>query len=422
MLHFFEARNFTPAWTATALDEIVRAIRAIDRDGLTPADYHLDLVETLRREPADAGPRDADLQILATDAVAALVDHVRFGKVRPVALDRRWNVDPRDGAPALEAVLSELAAAPSPGAAIEALKPSHFIYRGLTQALATERSRGAAGEWLPIPAGAALKPGMTDPRVALVRARLTTTGELAAASTSPVYDEELAAAVRLFQEHHRLTPDAAIGPATLEAMNVSTAARIAKIRVNLERARWVVGGLSDTFVLVNLPAFKTYLIRDRQNVWEARVQVGKAGRQTPTFRSDMRYLVFNPDWTVPPTILAQDVLAPMRGGQNAVAQKRLTILDRQGRPVAPEAIDWSTATPSTFPYTLRQAPGPDNALGRVKFIFPNEHAIFLHDTPSRQLFGADKRTFSSGCIRVQDPLELAARLLEQQNGWDRTAI
>jgi murein L,D-transpeptidase YcbB/YkuD len=205
-------------------------------------------------------------------------------------------------------------------------------------------------------------------------------------------------------------------------MNVTAAHRVSQVRVNLERSRWVLGGLSDTFVLVNLPAFKVYLIRGGKLAWESRTQIGRIGRQTPAFRADMRYLVFNPDWTVPPTILAQDVLAPMRKGQDAVKRKGLTILDRQGRAVSPASIDWSTATPSNFPYVLRQPPGPNNALGRVKFIFPNEHAIFLHDTPSQELFSADERTFSSGCIRVEHALDLAPILLDGQPGWDASRI
>jgi murein L,D-transpeptidase YcbB/YkuD len=169
-------------------------------------------------------------------------------------------------------------------------------------------------------------------------------------------------------------------------------------------------------VLINLPSFKVYVIRDRKNVWESRTVIGQTARQTPTFRADMKYVVLNPDWTVPPTILAQDVLAPMRRGVNAVARKGLTILDRQGHRVDPSRVNWSSATPRNFPYVLRQPPGPNNALGRVKFVFPNEHTVFLHDTPSQDLFSSDKRTFSSGCIRVEHALDLAALLLQPQ-GW-----
>jgi len=420
--HFFEARNFAPAWPDTGVDQIVRAIRDVEQDGLTPGDYHLAAIESLRAAPAGAPGRDVDLQILLTDAVAAVVDHVRYGKVRPVTLDRRWNVDPRAGAALLETLLADVAAAPSAAAALDKLKPAHFIYRGLKQALAQQRALAAGGGWPLIPPGAALKPGATNPRVASVRQRLAATADLASAAGADVYDDALVVAVKRFQERHRLTADGAIGKATLDALNVTAATRVAQIRVNLERARWVVGGVSDTFVLVNLPAFKVYLIRGGKNVWETRAQVGKAGRQTPAFRADMRYLVFNPDWTVPPTIAAQDVLGAMRKGQNAVAKKKLIILDRQGRVVSPDSIDWPAATPRTFPYTLRQPPGPANALGRVKFIFPNEHSIFLHDTPSLALFTADERTFSSGCIRVQNPLDLAGVLLEGQDDWTSARI
>jgi L,D-transpeptidase YcbB len=361
----------------------------------------------------------ADVQVLAADAAAAIADHVRYGRVRPAALDTRWNVDPRVGAPPLEVTLWQLAGAPAFDAGIDALKPDHFIYQGLKQALARVRKIAEQGGWPTIPAGPPLKLGGTDPRIPLLRKRLTSIGELPDTPTpdSPVYDAALESAVKSFQAHHRLTDDGTLGKTTIEALNIPAATRAWQLRVNLERARWVVGGLDDTFVLVNLPAYKVYYIRDRTNVWEARTQIGREARQTPTFRADMQYLVLNPDWTVPPTILAEDVLRAMRKGQNAIARKGLTILDEQGHAVSPSSINWATATPQNFRYTLRQPPGPNNALGRVKFIFPNAYSIFLHDTPSRENFEADQRTFSSGCIRVENPLDLAGVLLEGQGDW-----
>jgi L,D-transpeptidase YcbB len=420
--HFFEARAFAPAWTAPgASGQILDAIRAIDRDGLTPSDYHLAKLEAIAKGPST----DADAQILFTDAVAALVDHVKYGKVRPITLDRRWNVDPRAGAAPLESLVAEVAAAPSASAALEALKPNHFIYAGLKQALARYRTYAVRGGWPAIPAaGPSIKPGASDKRIPLVRQRLVATGDLdsVAPGAGESYDETLQKAVQKFQERHRLAADGVIGRTTVDAMNVTAAERADQVRVNLERARWVLGGMGDSFVLVNLPAFKVYVIRNHKNVWESRTVIGQNARQTPAFRADMRYIVFNPDWTVPPTILAKDVLDDMRQGKNAIARKRLTIYDRQGNTVDPSTIDWATATPHTFPYTLRQAPGDDNALGRVKFIFPNEHSIFLHDTPHRDLFSQDKRTFSSGCIRVENPLDLAATLLQGQDDWSPEKI
>ena len=414
--HFFDARDFRPAWALpAAANEILTAIRAIDRDGLTPADYHLAAIESAISGKPSAS--DVDVQLLLTDAVAALVDEVRYGKVKPQALDRRWNVDPRTGMPPLESLVAQVAAAPA-AATIESLKPAHFIYMGLKAALARFRDTAARGGWPIVAAGPTIKPDTASPRVPAIRAWLVAHGDLpASAPAGETYDAALQAAVKSFQERHRLGADGLVGKTTIDAMNVSAAARVNQVRVNLERVRWVIGGLSDSFVLVNLPAFKVYVIKDRKNIWETRTMIGKAARQTPAFRADLRYIVFNPDWTVPPTILAKDILDEMRKGRDPIARKNLTILDRQGRVVSPDTIDWANAQPGNFPYTLRQPPGADNALGRVKFIFPNEHAIFLHDTPHRELFASDLRTFSSGCIRVERPLELAATLLDGQGDW-----
>lgn len=416
---FFETRAFTPAWTIPAGPAgLLNAIRAVEADGLTPGEYHLAAL-TAALDAHTKSPSveaAAEIQVLMADAAAALMDHVRYGRVLPASLDKRWNVDPRLGAPPLDVTLDQIARSSSVEAGIEALKPNHFIYQGLKHALARSRAIVKTGGWPTVPAGASLKPGASDPRIVAIRKRLAITGELpeTAKLDDPSYDAELEAAVKNFQAHHRLTDDGVIGRGTIEAMNVPAEARVQQLRVNIERARWVVGGLRDSFVLVNLPAFKAYIIRDRRNVWETRTQIGREARKTPTFRADMKYLVLNPDWTVPPTILAQDVLAGMRKGENTIARKKLTILDDQGRRVDPSTIDWQAATPRTFRYTLRQPPGADNALGRVKFIFPNEYSIFLHDTPSQELFASDQRTFSSGCIRVANALDLARVLLEGQ--------
>ena len=332
---FFEGRAFKPAWTGPQdRGAVLAAIRRLDEDGLTPADYHLAAIETLvaATSTAASAEAEADLQVLLTDAVAALVDQVRYGKVLPVTLDPRWNVDPRVGTPALETTLAELAAAAAPAQAIDSLKPSHFIYAGLKKELGRLREVSKAGGWPIVPAGAALKPGARDPRVVPIRKRLAATGELPASAPldSDTYDADVAAAVKVFQERNRFTADGTIGKTTLDALNVSVASRIDQVRINLERARWVVGGLSNSFVLVNLPAFKVYVIRDGKNVWETRAQIGKQARATPAFRADVRYLVLNPDWTVPPGILV-DVLAGMRKGQNPIARKNLAILRSPGQ-------------------------------------------------------------------------------------------
>ena len=425
---FYEARKAQPAWKLPAGAESVReAIADIARDGLDPADYHLAQIDSLiaARKAGRSDEIDVDLEILLTDAVAAMIDHARYGRVRPASLDARWNVDSREGAPPLQDALARVAQASSPAEGLAAEKLDHFIYKGVKDELARLETAAQAGGWAPIPGKANLAPGGRDARVPLVRARLQATGELAkdaAAADSVTYDEALVTAVKLFQERHRLEADGVIDAETVAAMNVSAADRVNQVKVNLERSRWVLPGLTGDFLLVNLPAFKAYLIRGNQNVWETRTQIGKEARQTPSFRADMKHAIFNPTWTVPPTILKEDVLGGIARGENMLAKKNLKVYDQQGNQVDPSSVDWSSATSGgSFPYTLRQDAGADNALGRVKFMFPNPYDIYLHDTPSKDLFAAEKRTFSSGCIRIEDPLGLAQLLLGDK-GYDPAKI
>ncbi len=426
---FYEARKSEPAWKLPSGAESVReAIADIARDGLDPGDYHLASIDSLieQRKGARSEELDVDLEILLTDAVAAMVDHARYGRVRPASLDKRWNVDPREDAPPLQESLARVAQAGSPAEGVAAEKLDHFIYKGLKDALGRLEETVAAGGWVPIPGRAPIAPGARDARLPIVRARLVATGELAKdaaqAADSSAYDEALLAAVKLFQERHRLEADGRIDAETLAAMNVSATDRVNQLKVNLERSRWVLPGLSGDFLLVNLPAFKAYLIRGNKNVWETTTQIGKEARQTPSFRADMKHAIFNPTWTVPPTILREDVLGGIARGEDMLAKKKLNVYDREGNQVNPSSVDWSAASSGgSFPYTLRQDPGPGNALGRVKFMFPNPYDIYLHDTPSRELFAAEKRTFSSGCIRIADPLGLAQVLLGDK-GYDQAKI
>jgi L,D-transpeptidase YcbB len=423
---FYEGRQNRPAWSAGAEREIVQAIQGISADGLTPAHYHLEAIEKLERDAAASAKAAAELDLLLTDAVAAMADHLRYGKVRPVTLQPSWNVDPRQDAPPLEETIAKIAASGSPAKAIAAQRPQHFIYRGLMDALARAERRADQHAWRPVAEGKSIRPGELDRRIPLIRARLWASADLAGATParrdSTRYDPALVRAVKTFQERHRQDPHGVIDRDVIAALNVPPQSEADQLRVNLERARWVVNGLGDDFLLVNLPAFKAYLIRGGRNVWEARTQIGDEAKQTPTFRAQMRTIVFNPDWTVPPMILAEEVLPAMQRGENYLAEKKLVVLDQQNREVDPSTIDWRSATAESFPYTLRQPPDEENALGKVKFLFPNPYSIYLHDTPARTLFNAEKRTFSHGCIRMERPVELAQLLLENQDGWDAAKI
>ncbi len=418
VVRFYKARQGKPAWDDKDDNVILASIRSIVVDGLDPADYHLKAIESLveKRKAGPSAELEGDLDVLLTDAVAGMVDHMRYGRVRPASVNPAWNMDPRDGAPPLEEILGQIKASRDLREAIESARPNHFIYQGLAKELAKMREIAAKDGWPTVPAGNPIKPGAVDPRVPVVRARLSVTGEFAGEPVSAPnrYEDRLVAAVKAFQEQHRLKDSGVIDKVTVAALNVPATTRAAQIRVNMERARWVLGGLENTFMLVNIPAFKAYFIQDGKNIWEARTQVGDEGKETPTFRAQMRTVVLNPDWTVPQSILTNEL---MPDGMAAIQKKGLRFYDGNGNEVDPSRVK-----PDEIDhYTLKQPAGPKNALGRVKFLFPNKYSIYLHDTPSQHLFDSNVRTFSHGCIRLENALELAAILLKPM-GWDEGRI
>jgi murein L,D-transpeptidase YcbB/YkuD len=237
---------------------------------------------------------------------------------------------------------------------------------------------------------------------------------------SDLYDPELAAAVMRFQERHELDVDGAVGPATRAALSVSVEERIDQIRVNLERQRWVMHEAHDQFLLVDIAGFQVYWVKDDKVIWQEQVQVGKEYTQTPLFKDDIRYLEINPTWTIPPGIMRRTILPAVKKNPNYFDEKGFLLLTQDGQRIDPKTVDWQSI--KTMPYIVRQPPGPDNALGLVKFMFPNPHFVFLHDTNHRELFDNTGRAFSSGCVRVRNPFDLAERLLASQGDWDRKKI
>jgi murein L,D-transpeptidase YcbB/YkuD len=218
-----------------------------------------------------------------------------------------------------------------------------------------------------------------------------------------------------------LESDGAVGAGTIAELNVPVSERIRQLRVNLDRGRVLLHDLPERFVVVNIAGFTAYLIKGQDIEWSTRVQVGKPYRKTPLFRSEINYLVFNPTWTVPPGIIRSDILPAAKKDPASITRRGLKVLDSAGREVDPSSVDWSRFT-SGIPYTLRQDPGPKNALGRVKLMFPNDYFVYLHDTPSQALFDKADRAFSSGCVRVERALELAERVLDDPAQWNAQSI
>ncbi len=419
--------GYQPLWRDGAkVEELLRLVLDSYDDGLMPVDYHLTplyrLWPTVKSRPTPENI--ADLDVLATDAFMLLLYHMYFGKVDPKSLEPTWNFGAReiDGQQAVEFARKAIESGRL-REAVAAVRPDHWMYEHGRDILRSYRQILADGGWPAVPPGGTLKPGMSDPRVVALRGRLAVTGDLTGQPLDlESYDEPLAAAVRSFQERHRLKADAEVGPATLTELNIPVEARIRQVQVNLERARHLLHEIGDEdLVIVDIAGYELRYVQGRKVVWTSRVQVGRPYRETPIFKSAIDHVIVNPTWTVPPTILGQDILPAVRRDPGYLARRGLEVIDRNGNRVDPASIDWNRYTARNFPYVLRQAAGEDNALGRVKIMFPNPYLVYLHDTPSRSLFEKEDRAFSSGCIRVERPFELVERLLADP-AWDGAAL
>jgi murein L,D-transpeptidase YcbB/YkuD len=422
----YERRDFAPLWAdPSRRRSLLAAIEASHTHGLDPRDYHFEALS--RADPVRGADQDgaaAERDLLLTDAFMRLAYHLYFGKADPRSMHSGWNfartldgVDPAS-------TLTKLLDAPDPAAALEGLAPRLPMYRDLRRALADLRALEGNDGWPAVPAGPKLEPGATGGRVAQLRARLRASGDLAEPSGEAVFDAALEAAVRRFQSRHGLETDGVVGPVTLAALNVSVAHRIAQVRANLERLRWVARELAGDYLLVDIAGFTARLWLNDAPAWSARVVVGRPYRRTPEFRAPMKYLVLNPEWNVPPTILREDVLPKAARDAGYLSQHHMRVVAAGGERVDPQTIDWSRYRdrPRAFPFQIVQAAGRDNPLGSIKFMFPNEHAVYLHDTPSRALFEKTVRAFSSGCIRTDKPLELARLLLDDPEQWSAARL
>jgi len=420
----YERRGFAPLWAdAQRARSLQAALEASRTHGLEPRDYHLDALERLRVPAAAGVERDralAQRELLLTDAMLRLAYHLYFGKADPRALHGGWNfARTLDGVDPLTA-LAALVEAPDPAAALENLSPRLSLYRDLRGALEYLRGVERAGGWRTIPSGPKLELGATGDLVTQLRERLRASGDLTADADDPSrFEADLEAAVRRFQTRHGLEPDGVVGRTTIAGLNVSVAERIAQVRVNLERLRWVARELTGDFLLVDIAGFSARLWLNDALVWSSRVVVGRPYRTTPEFRAKMKYLVLNPEWNVPPTILREDVLPKVIKDPGYLPRQNMRMVDTTGRVVDGGSIDWAKyqREPRAFPFQIVQAPGRENPLGTVKFMFPNEHSVYLHDTPARVLFQRTVRAFSSGCIRIEKPLELARHLLDDAQLW-----
>ena len=418
----YEKNRYRSLWERNKdVRDLMAWIERSLEEGLTPTDYHQALLQKVTAVEPDNVESRIDRELLLSDALALLAIHLSAGKVDAGSLFKEWNYEmDYSRQPSGEQVLDRFRKKGVNGFLQEQV-PSNRVYQGLKRALATYRLLKDKGGWQEVPAGPTLHPGDSSQRVPLLRERLRITGDYNGGSgDSQLFDSELEAAVRDFQQRHGIDADGVMGKGTLAAMNIPVEARIAQLRVNMERLRWVLNGIPEDFYGVDLAGFTLFRGAD----WSSPIQVGSAYHQTPVFHDLIRIVEINPTWTVPMSITRRE-LAPrlLKDPQGYLQKKNMELLTPDGKPVAPASVNWSAVSASSFPYVLRQKPGPDNALGRIKFLFPNQYAVYLHDTPAKALFQRTQRAFSHGCVRVGKPLELGEQLLKP-NGteWTRAHI
>lgn len=428
ILKMYEENGLKPLWSSISILSLADAISVLQHDGLNPADYQFDKIAKFLKDPSQKPQsleEEVTVDILLTEAYLRAIYSLNYGKVDPELLDADHNyTQQRPGATMAAKYLSWIQQG-RVDAAFDWARPKSQRYQLLKSALAHYLQLQNSSGWPTIPGGKVIKlikpeARKEDPRIEMLRLRLAAEGDLAYAPGPSIYDEALQAGVMAFQERNRLKADGVIGPATLRVMNFPIEHRIDQIRADLDRERWYFPKDVDEYLLVDVADYKIYWMKQHQVFWESLVQVGKSYTTTPIFRDQIEHIDFNPTWSVPPSIKKLNILPSLQIDSSYLSKKGYDLLDERGRKLDARSIDWDEVTEMN--YTVRQPPGRSNALGKVKFMFPNKHSVFLHDTNQRYKFAKQKRTTSHGCIRLQNPFDFAELLLQQKEGWDRGRI
>ncbi|MGB5306331.1 MAG: L,D-transpeptidase family protein [Gammaproteobacteria bacterium] len=424
---FYSRTAFNPVWTdgkrvlARARDA-TEILAESDRHGLYPDEYHVRDIES--RLQADAQTELHSLELLLTDGLLKYISHISGGRLDSAA-DPTWLIrkTPVDAGTVLAAAL----ASGSLATRLEALSSRRQEYTRLGQLLAAYRSLASTGGWPLVPYGPRLEAGMQDHRISILRQRLMLSGDLSDYDydNTFLFDPVLTSAVEEFQARHGLLVDGVVGKLTLAALNVPIETRIQQIMLNMERWRWLPRDLGARYLLVNMAGFYLQVVEDDRPVMDMRVIIGRPYRSTPAFVADLTHIVLNPYWNVPHKLAVEDLLPKQVADPEYLGKQGFRVYADWSAGAAEldsGEISWSEVNKYNFPYRLRQQPGKLNSLGRIKFMLPNPYAVYLHDTPSRHLFNNPVRMFSSGCIRVEEPIRLASYLLRDKDGWSGAGV
>ncbi len=439
LARFYRCHEFQPAWVDHGgplphTEILMQAIRHAPGEGLRAMDYDVRNLETgLGRDALfsdEPVPLDdyglVRLDVALTNIMLTYAAHLSEGRVRPEELSETFTGSQKASLRDLPCELASALNENRLSGFIEGLSPRHRPYQDLKKALRRYRKIQAAGGWPQIAEGGKLRIGDRGPRVATLNRHLTITGDLMDDAWMPgdLFSPSLETAVKKYQRRHGLKTDGIVGPHTLAVLNTPVEGRMLQLMLNMERWRWVPENLGPRYVMVNIPGFELRLMENQALVLSIRAIVGQKDRPTPVLSGQLTYLEVNPYWNVPQKIARQDLLPKIQADPGYLNRQGIRVFDswQEDAPeLDPLEIDWERLSEDYFPFRLRQEPAAHNALGRVKFMFPNRQSVYIHDTPGKSLFNLPQRPFSSGCVRVEEPLALAVHLLKDQH-WDRRRL
>ena len=421
---FYKDQNYQLIWIdgdspSERYRQFVKALDAADDHGLPRALYPVPIEEPTGNRVKISAEQAPQLDVKATATFLRYFMHLAGGRLDPRALQSLWTLKPER--PDLVAVLSGAVKNNDLAAAMAKLQPQHPEYRELQKALVRYRTIAKKGGWPSIPANTRLKPNQQSAVVPVLRQRLAIEGDLDPShenDPSPVFDATISHAVKRFEERHRIDPDGIVDAATVGALNVPVEQRIRTIELNLERWRWLPDPMPARYFLVNVPDFRLEAIENGKAVLGMRVVVGGPDNKTPIFADQMTHVVFSPYWNVPEGIANDETIPKAANDPGFLARNNMEVVGSSGAVVDPSSVDWSDAKG----LRIRQRPGSGNALGGVKFIFPNNFDVYLHDTNATKLFDRIERGLSHGCVRVEEPHKLAQYVLRDQPEWTAEAI
>lgn len=424
---FYQKRNFRTLWNTPArIEDAADVLLNADENGLTATDYWIDEILTLKRSIAREEYQNpqalATMELYLTTGLLQYASHLLAGKLKPKMFHTLWNYPARDFVWENQGeILEKYVAADSTAHAFRHIRRHpHYVF--LKNQLAAYRQMAATDVFQPIRADTAVKKGGLHEGITLLRKRLRAEKVYLNPSDTTLLDDSLSAALQIWQYRHGLKQTGVLDTMTRNALNVPAEQRIATIRVNMERMRWLPDTLLSDFILVNVADFRLFLFRNGEAVWDTPVTAGTRINQTPMFETYISYLELNPVWNIPQSIITKEVAVDAAKKSNYISRNRFKIVNSKGEHVEASAVNWHDVRSGKTHYRIYQPPGEGNQLGRLKFFCVNPHAIYLHDTPNLSKFKFQERAFSHGCVRVWNPFILAGFLMGDTTKWDMAAF